>query len=98
MLILVILDANMDQRRFTYNKDVLWILNYLSEHGKITNLILSISGRRGVQMSTRDGDFLKALKGVKTDSLEFGSPKPEASGTHVLLSSPFSNSLLTPDF
>ena len=71
----------MDQRRFTYNKDVLWILNHLSQHGKILKLKLGFCGRRNVRMLTRDGDFLNALKGVKTDKLEIGDPKPEVANS-----------------
>ncbi len=62
----------MDQRRYTYNKDLLWILDHLSQHGKIIKLQLGFGGRRNVRMCTRDGDFLKALKGVKTDKLSIG--------------------------
>ncbi len=72
-----LLDANMDERRFTYNKDVLWVLDYLSRHGKILQLKLGFCGRRSVRMSPRDGDFLKALKGVKTDKLTIGDPMRE---------------------
>ncbi len=72
-----LLDANMDERRFTYNKDVLWVLDYLSRHGKILKLKLGFCGRRSVRMSPRDGDFLKALKGVKKDKLTIGDPKRE---------------------
>ena len=82
-----VLDATMDQRRFTYNKDVLWILNHLSQHGNILKLKLGFCGRRNVRMLTRDGDFLNALKGVKTDKLEIGDPKLEvASSFDVRLS------------
>ena len=73
---LKILDTNIDQRRFTYNEDLLWILNHLSEHGRILKLKLSFGGRRSVMMSTRDKDFLLALKGVKTDRLDIGDPNP----------------------
>lgn len=66
----------MNQRRYTYNEDLLWILNHLSEHGRILKLKLSFGGRRGVVMSTRDKDFLIALKGVKTDRLDIGNPNP----------------------
>ena len=72
----------MEPRRFTYNKDVLWILDYLSQHGKILKLKLGFSGRRAVRMSTRDGDFLNALKGVKTDKLDIGDPRPEVPGPY----------------
>ena len=71
------LDVPMEPRRFTYNKDVFWILDYLSQHGQILKLRLGFSGRRAVRMSTRDGDFLNALKGVKTDELDIGDPRPE---------------------
>ena len=74
-------DATMDQRRFTYNEDVLWILNHLSQHGKILKLKLGFCGRRNVRMLTRDGEFLNALKGVKTDKLEIGDPKPEVANS-----------------
>ena len=76
-----VLDATMDQRRFTYNNDVLWILNHLSQHGKILKLKLGFCGRRNVRMLTRDGEFLNALKGVKTDKLEIGDPKPEVANS-----------------
>ena len=77
-----ILDVSMEPRRFTYNKDVLWILDYLSQHGKILQLKLGFCGRRAVRMSTRDGDFLNALKGVKTDKLDIGDPRPEVPGPY----------------
>ena len=70
------LDTNIDQRRYTYNEDLSWILNHLSEHGRILKLKLSFGGRRSVVMSTRDKDFLIALKGVKTDRLDIGDPNP----------------------
>ena len=72
-----ILDVPLDLRRFTYNKDVLWILNHLSRHGKIIKLKLGFCGRRTVRMSVRDRDFLNALKGVKTDELDYGHPRPD---------------------
>ena len=72
-----ILDVPLDSRRFTYSKDVLWILDYLSRHGKILKLKLGFCGRRTLRMSKRDGDFLNALKGVKTDELDIGDPRPE---------------------
>lgn len=65
----------MNQRRFTYNKDLLWILDHLSQHGKILKLRLGFGGRRNVRMCTRDGDFLNALKGIKTDKLSIGDPQ-----------------------
>lgn len=71
----------MNQRRYTYNKDVLWILDHLSQHGKILKLKLGFRGRRNVRMSIRDKDFLVALKGVKTDNLVIGNPRVE--GTNV---------------
>ena len=69
----------MDQRRYTNNKDVLWVLDHLSQHGKILKLKLGFAGRRNLRMSTRDGDFLNALKGVKTDELLIGYPDQEGS-------------------
>lgn len=72
----------IDLRRFTHNEDVLWILNHLSRHGKVTKLKLGFCGRRAIRMSTRDGDFLNALKGVKTDKLDFGDPRPEVHSLH----------------
>ena len=77
----ILLAADIDERRFTYNKDVLWILTRLSQHGRILKLRLGFCGRRTVRMSTRDGDFLNALKGVKTDELIIGDPKPEISSS-----------------
>ena len=62
--------------------DVLWILDHLSRHGKVLNLKLGFSGRRTVRMSPRDGDFLKALKGVKTDQLTIGDPKFETTTSY----------------
>ena len=72
----------MNQRRFTYNKDVLWILDHLSQHGKILKLKLGFCGRRNVRMATRDRDFLNALKGVKTDKLDIGNPGREDSSKY----------------
>lgn len=68
-------DTDIDQRRYSYNEDVIWILNHLSEHGKILELRLSFSGRRSIHMSSRDKDFLVALKGVKADKLDIGNPR-----------------------
>lgn len=76
-----VLGTTMNQRRYTYNKDVLWILDHLSQHGKILKLKLGFRGRRNVRMSIRDKDFLVALKGVKTDNLVIGNPRVE--GTNV---------------
>lgn len=72
-----LLDTSMDQRRYTNNKDLLWILNHLKQHGKILQLKLGFCGRRNVKLIHRDSDFLKALKGVKTDKLEIGNPSHE---------------------
>lgn len=72
----------LDLRRFTHNEDVLWVLNHLSRHGKVTKLKLGFCGRRAIRMSTRDGDFLNALKGVKTDKLDFGDPRPDVNSAH----------------
>lgn len=69
----------MNQRRYTNNKDVLWVLNHLSQYGKILKLKLGFAGRRSLRMSTRDSDFLNALKGVKTDELLIGYPDQEES-------------------
>lgn len=69
--------TSMDQRRYTNNKDLLWILNHLKQHGKILQLKLGFCGRRNVKLIHRDSDFLKALKGVKTDKLEIGNPSHE---------------------
>lgn len=69
-----------NQRRYTYDKDLLWILDHLSQHGKILKLKLGFCGRRKVRMSTRDKDFLNALKGVKTDKLEIGNPTCDGEG------------------
>lgn len=95
-----ILDLPMEPRRFTNNKDVLWILDYLSRHGKILKLKLGFCGRRAVRMSTRDGDFLNALKGVKTDELDIGDPRPEVTPPYSyavrLSQSIFPHSMLTP--
>ena len=66
---------DIDQRRYSTNEDVLWILNHLSQHGKILKLKLSFAGRRSIHMSPRDKDFLVALKGVKTDKLDIGNPR-----------------------
>lgn len=74
-----VLDTTMNQRRYTYNKDLLWILDHLSQYGKILKLKLGFSGRRNVRMSSRDSDFLNALKGVKTDKLDIGCPRHEES-------------------
>lgn len=68
-------DTDIDQRRFSSNEDALWILNHLSEYGKVLELRLSFSGRRSIQMGPRDKAFLVALKGVKTDKLDIGSPR-----------------------
>lgn len=72
----------MNQRRFTYNKDVLWILDHLSQYGQILKLKLGFCGRRNVRMSTRDRDFLNALKSVKTDKLDIGDPNREESSRY----------------
>ncbi|CAD6574060.1 MAG: hypothetical protein ASARMPRED_006449 [Alectoria sarmentosa] len=72
-------DTTMNQRRYTYNKDLLWILDHLSLYGKILKLKIGFSGRRNVRMSSRDSDFLNALKGVKTDKLDIGCPRHEES-------------------
>lgn len=74
----------LDLRRFTHNEDVLWILSHLSRHGKVTKLKLGFCGRRAIRMSTRDGDFLNALKGVKTDKLDFGDPRPDVHSLHTV--------------
>lgn len=71
--------TTMNQRRYTNNKDVLWVLSHLSQHGKILKLKLGFAGRRSLRMSTRDSDFLNALKGVKTDELFIGCPDYEES-------------------
>ena len=73
-----LLAASLDGRRFTYSKNLLWILDYLSQHGKILRLKLGFCGRRNVRMGTRDGDFLNALKGIKTDELKIGNPRSES--------------------
>ena len=87
-------DSSVESRRFTNNQDVLWILNHLSRHGRLLHLKLGFSGRRTVRMSPRDGDFLQALKGVKTDKLTIGDPKFEPSSPYSvsLFQSPFSQS------
>lgn len=74
-----VLATTMNQRRYTNNKDVLWVLSHLSQHGKILKLKLGFAGRRSLRMSTRDSDFLNALKGVKTDELFIGCPDYEES-------------------
>ena len=63
-----------NQRRFEYNNDLVWILEHLSKYGKIEKLKLGFSGRRQLYGSTIVVDFLRALKGVKTDVLDFGNP------------------------
>lgn len=75
-----VLGTTTNQRRYTYDKDLLWILDHLSQHGKILKLKLGFCGRRKVRMSTRDKDFLIALKGVKTDKLEIGNPTCDGEG------------------
>ena len=86
-----ILGTTLNQRRFTYNKDLVWILNHLGQHGKILSLTLGFCGRRNVKMILRDGDFLNALKGVKTDKLLFGDPEYEGSSRyHVRFPTPCS--------
>ena len=70
-----ILDTTTNQRRYTYNDDLLWILDHLSQHGKIVKLRLGFGGRRNVRMCARDGHFLNALKGIKTDKLSIGDPQ-----------------------
>lgn len=77
-----VLDTTANQRRYTYSKDLLWVLDHLSQHGKILKLKLGFCGRRNVRMSTRDGDFLNALKGVKIDKLEIGNPYFEGSNKY----------------
>ena len=72
-----IIETTVDERRYTYNEDLLWILDHLGKNGKILKLILSFGGRRSVMMSARDRDFLIALKGVKTDKLDVGDPDPD---------------------
>lgn len=80
----------MNQRRYTNNKDLLWILNHLGQHCKILKMKLGFCGRRNVKMGTRDGDFLNALKGVKTDKLDFGNPCYEdLSRSDVRFSQPY---------
>ena len=86
-------DTTMNQRRYTYNKDVLWILDHLSQHGKILKLKLGFCGRRNVRMTSRDRDFLNALKGVKTDKLDFGNPGREDSSKYDVR---FSQSMFPP--
>lgn len=81
----------LDLRRFTHNVDVLWILNHLSRYGKVTKLKLGFCGRRAIRMSTRDGDFLNALKGVKTDKLDFGDPRPDMHSLHTVRLSQLGN-------
>lgn len=76
-----ILDTIMNQRRYTYNKDLLWLLHFLSQHGRILKLKLGFCGRRNVRMSSRDRDFLTALQGVKTDKLDVGNPRRDESGS-----------------
>ena len=63
-----------NQRRFEYNEDVIWILKHLSNYGKIEKLKLGFSGRRMFYGTTSVADFLLALKGVKTDVLDYGNP------------------------
>ena len=87
------LDGTMDSRRFTYNKDVLWMLNHLSQHGKILKLKLCLCGRRSVRMNTRDSEFLNSLKGVKTDKLEFGDPRHDSSTKYSVRFSQFTFAL-----
>ena len=87
----IVLGTTMNERRYTYNKDLLWILNYLSQHCKILKLKLGFCGRRNLRMSLRDRDFLNALKCVKTDRLLIGNPNLEDTSRYDVS---FSHSML----
>ena len=65
---------DVEDRRYTNDEIVLWILNYLASHGKIRKLKVGFSGRRVLELGRRDSEFLQALSGVKTDEILFGHP------------------------
>ena len=61
------------ERYFQNNKDLYWILKYLSRHAKIEKLILSFDGRAIFKYHMSDAVFLHTLAAVKTDYLAIGT-------------------------